>query len=329
MTFQPAPAPETGFFSPIASDLTQLDRVIWRHLNSEVELIQEIAQYLIQAGGKRLRPALLLLVCAALGNQGDERYTLAAVIEFIHTATLLHDDVVDTSDLRRGRKTANAVFGNAASVLTGDFLYSRAFQMMVSVGCTRVMPVLANATNMIAEGEVLQLINKHQSDMDEARYMQVIHYKTAKLFESAAQLGAMVADAEPALETAAAEFGRRIGTAFQLMDDWLDYAGDAQSMGKNAGDDLHDGKVTLPLIYLLKHGSRAQREHVRAAIKSGDSRHFENILDALHASGALDYTRQCAQQEAQQAAVALGAFPDSIYKQSLLELCAYSATRQC
>ncbi|CCD29390.1 Octaprenyl-diphosphate synthase (Octaprenyl pyrophosphate synthetase) (OPP synthetase) [Candidatus Glomeribacter gigasporarum BEG34] len=317
-----------GFLTPIADELAQLNRVIWQHLDSEVELIRTIAQYLIAAGGKRLRPALLLLVSAALGAQRQERHLLAAVIEFIHTATLLHDDVVDASNLRRGKKTANALFGNAASVLTGDFLYSRAFQMMVSVGRARVMHILADATHTIAEGEVLQLLNARQTEMDEARYMQIIHYKTAKLFEAAAQLGALISDANTALENAAAEFGRRIGTAFQLMDDWLDYAGDVQSMGKNAGDDLHEGKMTLPLIYLLKHGGSAQRAQVCAAVEKGDRRHFEDISDALRASGALDYTRECAQREAQHAASALRAFPHSIYTQSLLELCAYSTTRK-
>ncbi len=302
--------------------------MIWQHLDSEIELIRTIVQYLIQAGGKRLRPALLLLVCAALGAHSKERYALAAVIELIHTATLLHDDVVDTSDLRRSKKTANALFGNAASVLTGDFLYSRAFQMMVSIGRARVMQILADATNMIAEGEVLQLINTRQIDMDEARYMQVIHYKTAKLFEAAAQLGAVISGAQTALENAAAEFGRHIGTAFQLMDDWLDYAGDAQLMGKNAGDDLHEGKVTLPLIYLLKNGSGVQRAQARAAIASNDPDHFEAVLEAVRGSGALDFTRQYAQREAQHAAGALRAFPESIYKQSLLELCVYSTTRK-
>ncbi|EEC35968.1 octaprenyl-diphosphate synthase, partial [Burkholderia pseudomallei 576] len=224
--------------APIASDMEQVNRVIRQSLASDVLLINQIAEYIIGAGGKRLRPALLLLVAGALGENTNQKHVLAAVVEFIHTATLLHDDVVDESELRRGRKTANALFGNAASVLVGDYLYSRSFEMMVGVGKMRVMEILSEATTIISEGEVLQLLNMHDADVDEARYMQVIRYKTAKLFEAAARLGAVLAGADAPTEAAAAEYGRRIGTAFQIMDDWLDYAGTAESMGKNAGDDL-------------------------------------------------------------------------------------------
>jgi len=308
--------------------MEQVNHVIRQRLASEVLLISQISEYIINAGGKRLRPALLLLVAGALGDRGAHRFELAAVIEFIHTATLLHDDVVDESDLRRGRQTANALFGNAASVLVGDFLYSRAFQMMVGVGNMRVMEILAEATNIISEGEVLQLLNMHDADVDEARYMQVIRYKTAKLFEAAAQLGAVLCGADAPTEAAAAEFGRRIGTAFQIMDDWLDYTGTPESMGKNAGDDLREGKPTLPLIWLIEHGSPTEAALAREAIEQGGAKRFDEVFSAITQSGALDHTLQCAKDEAQAAAAAISAFPDSIYRQSLLELCAYSTQRQ-
>ncbi len=317
-----------NFFAPIAEDMQQVDGVIRRRLASSVPLIDQIAEYIIQAGGKRLRPALLLFVAKALGAQTEARYELAAVIEFIHTATLLHDDVVDDSKLRRGKETANARFGNPASVLVGDFLYSRAFQMMVSVKRLEVMEILSNATNVIAEGEVLQLLNLCDPDVDEARYMQVVRYKTAKLFEAAAQLGALLSGASPELEAAAAEFGRRLGTAFQIMDDWLDYAGNPETTGKKLGDDLSEGKPTLPLINLMKDGTPEQSSMARAAIEQGGTDQFEEIFAALTSSGALDKTLQAAQQEANAAAQALSLFPNSIYKQSLLELCASSTARQ-
>jgi octaprenyl-diphosphate synthase len=326
-TATPSPS-ATILLAPIAQDMEQVNRVIRHRLASEVMLINQISEYIIGAGGKRLRPALLLLVARALGDTTGHRHELAAVVEFIHTATLLHDDVVDESDLRRGRKTANALFGNAASVLVGDFLYSRSFQMMVGVGKMRVMEILAEATNIISEGEVLQLLNMHDADVDEARYMQVIRYKTAKLFEAAAQLGAVLSGADAKIEAAAAEFGRRIGTAFQIMDDWLDYTGTPESMGKNAGDDLREGKPTLPLIYLIERGTREQSALARAAIELGGTDRFETIFEAITSSGALDHTLQCARQEAQAAAAAISSFPDSIYKESLLKLCSYSTTRQ-
>ncbi|KQR85328.1 octaprenyl diphosphate synthase [Burkholderia sp. Leaf177] len=313
---------------PIAEDMQQVNRVIRQRLASEVMLINQISEYIIGAGGKRLRPALLLLVSGALGDTTSHRHELAAVVEFIHTATLLHDDVVDESDLRRGRKTANALFGNAASVLVGDFLYSRSFEMMVGVGKMRVMEILSVATNVISEGEVLQLLNMHDPDVDEARYMQVIRYKTAKLFEAAAQLGAVLSGSDAKTEAAAAEFGRRIGTAFQIMDDWLDYTGTAESMGKNAGDDLREGKPTLPLIYLMEHGTAEQAALAREAIEQGGTDKFDTIFEAITTSGALDHTLKCARQEAQAAANAISSFPDSIFKESLLELCSYSTARQ-
>ncbi len=314
--------------APIVDDMEQVNRVIRHSLSSDVLLINQIAEYIIGAGGKRLRPALLLLVAGALGDGSSHRHTLAAVVEFIHTATLLHDDVVDESELRRGRKTANALFGNAASVLVGDYLYSRSFEMMVGVGKMRVMEILSEATTIISEGEVLQLLNMHDADVDESRYMQVIRYKTAKLFEASARLGAVLAGADASTEAAAAEYGRRIGTAFQIMDDWLDYAGTAESMGKNAGDDLREGKPTLPLIHLLEHGTPEQQALAREAIEQGGTDRFETIFEAITRSGALDHALECARQEAQAAADAIFSFPSSIFKNSLLELCSYSTTRK-
>jgi octaprenyl-diphosphate synthase len=314
--------------APIASDMEEINRVIRRSLSSEVLLINQIAEYIIGAGGKRLRPALLLMVAQALGENTGHRATLAAVVEFIHTATLLHDDVVDESELRRGRQTANALFGNAASVLVGDYLYSRSFEMMVGVGSMRVMEILSEATTIISEGEVLQLLNMHDADVDEARYMRVIRYKTAKLFEAAARLGAVLAGVDATLEEAAAEYGRRIGTAFQIMDDWLDYAGDTDEMGKNAGDDLREGKPTLPLIYLMERGTREQAALARAAIEQGGVEHFETVFEAITSSGALEHTLECARNEARAAAAAIAAFPPSTFKDSLLGLCEYSTARQ-
>ncbi|WP_322016004.1 polyprenyl synthetase family protein [Paraburkholderia sp. J12] len=317
-----------ALLAPIAADMEQVNRVIRQSLASEVMLINQISEYIIGAGGKRLRPALLLLVAGALGDRSTHRHELAAVVEFIHTATLLHDDVVDESDLRRGRKTANALFGNAASVLVGDYLYSRSFEMMVGVGKMRVMEILSQATTIISEGEVLQLLNMHDAEVDVSRYMRVIRYKTAKLFEAAAQLGAVLSGSDARTEEAAAEFGRRIGTAFQIMDDWLDYAGTAEAMGKNAGDDLREGKPTLPLIWLIEHGTAAEAALAREAIEQGGTTRFDEIFAAITRSGALDHTLKCAREEAQAAADAISAFPSSIYKESLLELCSYSTARQ-
>ncbi len=319
--------------APIALDFKALDGVIRLRLASKVALIDQISGYIIQAGGKRVRPALLLLVAKALANGKETPHTLemAAVVEFIHTATLLHDDVVDESTLRRGRETANAAFGNAASVLVGDFLYSRAFQMMVAPNDLRVMQILSDATNTIAEGEVLQLLNMHDPEVNEESYLQVIRYKTAKLFEASSELGAILAKASDAEREQAAAFGRHIGTAFQLMDDLLDYTASAAQMGKNAGDDLREGKPTLPLIYLLENGSAEERMLVRAAIEQNQDLPediFEQILLAVQNSGALDYTQAAAQREAKLALDCIAAFPQNEATDALLALCDYSITRQ-
>lgn len=304
-----------------------VNEVIRIRLHSDVPLVNQIAEYIINAGGKRIRPQLVLLIANAHRYQGSHHHELAAVVEFIHTATLLHDDVVDESSLRRGRQTANALFGNAASVLVGDFLYSRAFQMMVAVDNIRVMRILADATNVIAEGEVLQLLNMHDPDVTEERYLQVIRSKTAKLFEAAAQLGALVAGASNRDIEAAAEYGRSLGTAFQLIDDVLDYSGNATEIGKNVGDDLREGKATLPLIFLMQNGTPEQRELVRACIENGDEQHFDDILAAITTSGALDYTRREAEKSAQRASAAISSLADSPFKDSLLQLSTFAVKR--
>jgi len=322
-----APSAQTQLIQPISADLQAVDAVIRHKLHSEVALVNQIADYIISAGGKRIRPVLVLLVANAYGYKGSDHHTLAAVVEFIHTATLLHDDVVDESSMRRGRKTANALFGNAASVLVGDFLYSRAFQMMVSVGDIRIMEILADATNVIAEGEVLQLLNMHDPDVSEERYTQVIRSKTAKLFEAAAQLGALIAGANDAQIEGAAEYGRSLGTAFQLIDDVLDYSGQAEDIGKNVGDDLREGKATLPLIYLMEHGSSAERELVRNCIENGDEQHFDTVLQAVTTSGALDYTRRKAEEASAAATTAIADLPDNAFKDALLKLSAFAVNR--
>src|SRR3954468_11900431 len=272
-----------SMLAPVAGDMRRLDLLIGERLESDVPLVRQVAQYIVAAGGKRLRPALLLLACGALGYRGESRLTLAAVVEFIHTATLLHDDVVDESPLRRGRQTANAAFGNAASVLVGDFLYSRAFQMMVEADDIRVMRVLADATNMIAGGEVLQLMGSHDPQVDEARYLEVIRRKTAKLFEASARLGGVLARAPQAVEAGLADYGMHVGTAFQLIDDVLDYSGDAAEIGKSLGDDLAEGKPTLPLIYAMRAGSTEQAALVRRAIREGGREDFAPVLAAIRA----------------------------------------------
>jgi len=311
----------------IATDMSAVNQVIRQQLHSDVALVNQIAEYIINAGGKRIRPVLVLLVANAYGYQGKHHHELAAIVEFIHTATLLHDDVVDESSLRRGRQTANALFGNAASVLVGDFLYSRAFQMMVSINSMRVMQILADATNVIAEGEVLQLLNMHDPDVTEERYLQVIRSKTAKLFEAAAEIGALIAGANDEQVNAAGEYGRCIGTAFQLIDDVLDYSGNAVDIGKNVGDDLREGKPTLPLIYLMKHGSDAEKELVRLCIEQGDESQFDAILSAITQSGALDYTTQQAVLAADRASAAIQSLPESTYKTALLALSHFAVHR--
>ncbi len=312
----------------IAADMAAVDQVIRSRLHSEVALVSQVGEYIISSGGKRLRPALVILSAQVFGYRGKLHHDLAAVVEFIHTATLLHDDVVDESELRRGRETANALFGNAASVLVGDFLYSRAFQMMVEANDMRVMQTLADATNVIAEGEVLQLLNCNNADVDADSYLQVIHRKTAKLFEAAMRLGAILGKQNLAAEEAAARYGMHLGTAFQLVDDVLDYSGDAQEIGKNLGDDLAEGKSTLPLIYAMQHGTPAQANVIREAIEQGDIDRFPEVLQIVQQTGALDYTRQQAQREADLARAQLADIPDTQYKNSLLKLAELAASRK-
>ena len=311
----------------IAPDMDAVNLVIRQQLHSDVALVSQISEYIINAGGKRIRPVLVLLMANAYHYQGKHLFDLAAIIEFIHTATLLHDDVVDESSMRRGRQTANALFGNAASVLVGDFLYSRAFQMMVSIDSMRIMRILADATNVIAEGEVLQLLNMHDPDVTEERYLEVIRCNTAKLFEAAAQIGALISGANETQIEAAGEYGRSLGTAFQLIDDVLDYSGKAEEIGKNVGDDLREGKPTLPLIYVMKNGSPEQQALVKACIEDGDETKFDTILSAITQSGALDYTKSAADRAAQNAADALRDLPDSPYKTALLDLAFLAVNR--
>ena len=317
----------TETLSPVSDDLQRVDEVIRRRLESDVALIRQIAEYIVRAGGKRLRPALLLLSAGASGYRGEARFELAAVIEFIHTATLLHDDVVDESPMRRGRRTANAVFGNAASVLVGDFLYSRAFQMMVAAGDMPIMRVLADATNTIAEGEVLQLMNCRDPEVGEARYLDVVRRKTAKLFEAAARLGGMLGGVPSPVERGLADYGMHLGTAFQLIDDVLDYSGDAETIGKSLGDDLAEGKPTLPLIRTLAAAPPAQAALVRRAILEGGRAAFADVLQAVRGCGALDYARESAAREAQAARAALAPLGESAHQRSLLELAEFSVTR--
>ena len=300
--------------------MREMDQVISRRLDSEVPLIGQVSRYIIAAGGKRLRPALLLLTCGALGYQGEQRFNLAAVVEFIHTATLLHDDVVDESALRRGSATANETFGNPASVLVGDFLYSRAFQMMVDAQNMRVMQVLADATNVIAEGEVLQLMNMHNAALDEAGYLQVIRSKTAKLFEASARVGAILAKADETMEAACAEYGQALGTAFQVIDDVLDYAGDTSIMGKNLGDDLREGKTTLPLIAAMQRGTIKERETIQQAIETGGVAMLVEIIQIVKKTGALEVARHTAQQEAKRAIAAAKLLPTSTYTSCMIGL---------
>ena len=315
-------------FPEINDDLIAVDGVIRHHLRSDVVLIGTISEYIIQAGGKRLRPVLLLLFAKALGYQGSHHHLLAAVIEFIHTATLLHDDVVDESDLRRGRATANADFGNAAAVLVGDFLYSRAFQMMLAPDDMRVMRVLSAATNVIAEGEVLQLMNIHDADVSEDTYLQVIRFKTAKLFEAAAQLGAILAKADQTTIDAAAHYGRSLGTAFQLIDDVLDYSGEALETGKNVGDDLREGKPTLPLIRVMQVGSIADKAKVRAAITNGGTDDFTGIYQAIMRCDAIGYTVDKAKAEVESAKRSIEALPTSQFKTALIVLADLAVSRK-
>ncbi len=304
----------------IAGDMRGMDSVIARRLKSEVPLVSQVSQYIVAAGGKRLRPALLLLMCGALGYKGEQRFNLAAVVEFIHTATLLHDDVVDESTLRRGRATANEMFGNPASVLVGDFLYSRAFQMMLDAGNMRVMQTLAEATNVIAEGEVLQLMNMHDASLSEEGYLLVIRSKTAKLFEASARLAALLAQSTPAVEKSCADYGQALGTAFQVIDDVLDYDGDVLEMGKNLGDDLREGKATLPLIIAMQRGTPSECGLIREAIETGGTVHMAQIMEIVQKTGALVATRAAAAAEAQHALEALRILPQNLYSDTLEQL---------
>ena len=306
--------------SIVEQDMLQVDKVIARRLDSGVPLVGSVSQYIISAGGKRLRPALLLLCCGALGFKGEQRFNMAAVVEFIHTATLLHDDVVDDSALRRGSPTANAKFGNPASVLVGDFLYSRAFQMMVDTQSMRIMAVLADATNIIAEGEVMQLMNMHNAGLDEAGYLQVIRSKTAKLFEASCRVGAILSSASSLLEEACAEYGQALGTAFQVIDDVLDYTGDAAVMGKNLGDDLREGKATLPLIAAMQRGTGHERQTIQQAIETGNVDMLDAVIAIVKKTGALDIARNAAQLEAKRAIEAAQRLPEGQHRDYLIEL---------
>ncbi len=306
--------------SIVEQDMLQVDQVIARRLDSGVPLVGSVSHYIISAGGKRLRPVLLLLCCGALGFKGEQRFNMAAVVEFIHTATLLHDDVVDDSALRRGSPTANAKFGNPASVLVGDFLYSRAFQMMVDTQSMRIMEVLANATNIIAEGEVMQLMNMYNAGLDEAGYLQVIRSKTAKLFEASARVGAILSGANDAMEEACAEYGQALGTAFQVIDDVLDYTGDASIMGKNLGDDLREGKATLPLIAAMQRGTDTERLAIQQAIETGDVTMLDAVIAIVRNTGALTVARDAAEQEAKRAIAAALRLPDGPHRDCLVQL---------
>jgi len=308
-------------------DMQAVDREIQVRLASDVALINELSTYLIQSGGKRLRPLLVVIGARAFGYTGPAHITLAATIEFIHTATLLHDDVVDASALRRGQSTANTIWGNEASVLVGDFLYSRAFEMMVDVGDMRVMEILAHTTNTIARGEVLQLLNCHDPETTEARYLEVIRGKTAKLFEAATQLPAVITHQDSGTEKAMAEFGMHLGTAFQLIDDALDYGRNNPELGKSVGDDLAEGKPTLPLIHAMQHGSEAQRQLIRRAIEEGGHSHIDAVIDAVESAGSIAYTARRAEEEAALALKALGALPESPFAQALRDLAYFSAHR--
>ena len=318
-----------GATSLMAADMQQVNAVIRRRLSSDVAMINQIAHYIIEAGGKRIRPMLVLLFSSALGFNGKDRFELAATVEFIHTATLLHDDVVDESALRRGRQTANALFGNAASVLVGDFVYSRAFQLMVSVNSMRVLEVLSDATNVIAEGEVLQLMNMHDPDLAVEEYLRVIRFKTAKLFEASARLGAVLAGADRLVEESCAAYGRSLGTAFQLIDDLLDYEGATAQLGKNVGDDLREGKPTLPLLIAMERGTPKQRDLIRHAIEHGEVARLSEVVEIVRQTGALEATRLAARAEADLAGDCLSVLGPSVFNDALLELASRSVERSC
>ncbi|GLR72543.1 octaprenyl diphosphate synthase [Agaribacter marinus] len=311
------------------ADMSAVNKLIQQQVDSDVALINQLGFYIVNSGGKRLRPLLTVLAARALNIQSEEHYTLAAIIEFIHTATLLHDDVVDESMMRRGRETANAVFGNQASVLVGDFLYSRAFQMMVDLKRMRVMEVLSDATNRIAQGEVLQLMNCNDPNTTEESYLEVIYSKTARLFEAATQLAAVLTDQRPEVESAMQNYGKHLGTAFQLIDDVLDYTASADDMGKQAGDDLAEGKPTLPLLHAMWHASTEDTALIRGAIENADGMaHFDRIIGIMNTTGSLDYTKNLAIAEANKAKEAIKMLPESNYKSALIGLADLSVNRE-
>lgn len=310
------------------ADMAAVNDLIYSQLTSDVALINQLGFYIINAGGKRMRPLLTVLAARALNYQGQDHSAIAAIIEFIHTATLLHDDVVDESNMRRGRKTANAMFGNSASVLVGDFLYTRSFQMMVKLNNMRVMDILSDTTNIVAEGEVLQLMNCNDPNTTQESYLKVIYCKTAKLFEATTRLAAVISDQKPEIENAMADYGKYLGTAFQLVDDIMDYTADAKEMGKNIGDDLAEGKPTLPLLYAMHNGNEQQQQMIREAIELGNGMdNLDPILEAMTQTGALAYTQEKAEQEADKAIKALHVLPESEYKQALIALAHIAANR--
>jgi octaprenyl-diphosphate synthase len=316
-----------SIYTLIKDDMSSVDTMIQARLQSDVVLINQLGHYIINSGGKRLRPALAILCARACGYQGDQHINLATIIEFIHTATLLHDDVVDNSDMRRGRETANNLWGNEASVLVGDFLYTRSFEMMVEMDSMRLMKILSHTTNIIAEGEVLQLLNCHDADTSEESYLEVIHHKTAKLFEAAGQLGAVISNSSAEVEAAMSNYAMHLGSAFQLVDDLLDYSESSESIGKNIGDDLAEGKPTLPLIYAMKHGTEQQAQVIRTAIEEGQRDKIDEIITIINETGAIDYTSQAAKREVDNAKAALDSIADSNYKTALLALADFSIER--
>ncbi|NOQ93095.1 MAG: octaprenyl diphosphate synthase [Methylophaga sp.] len=316
-----------SIYSLIEDDMSAVDSMIQSRLQSDVVLINQLGHYIINSGGKRLRPALAILCARACGYDGTSHINLATIIEFIHTATLLHDDVVDNSDMRRGRETANNLWGNEASVLVGDFLYTRSFEMMVEMESMRLMKILSHTTNVIAEGEVLQLLNCNDADTTEESYLEVIHHKTAKLFEAAGLLGAVISNAEPNVEQAMSDYAMHLGSAFQLVDDLLDYSESSETIGKNIGDDLAEGKPTLPLIYAMKHGTAAQASIIRTAIEEGQRDKIDEIITIIEQTGAIDYTAQAAKNEVDKAISTLAILEDSPYKDALIGLANFSISR--
>jgi octaprenyl-diphosphate synthase len=316
-----------SIYNLISGDMKAVDQLIQQRLQSDVALINQLGFYIINSGGKRLRPAIAILCAKACGYEGDKHINLATIIEFIHTATLLHDDVVDNSFMRRGQETANNLWGNEASVLVGDFLYTRSFEMMVEMQSMRLMEILSHTTNIIAEGEVLQLLNCHDADTTEARYLEVIHHKTAKLFEAAGQLGAVISNASDEIERAMSDYAMHLGSAFQLVDDLLDYSESSEDIGKNIGDDLAEGKPTLPLIFAMRQGSTEQANVIRHAIENGERERIDEIINIIQNTGAIDYTAKAAAEEVAKAKAAIAILPESNYKTALAALADFSIQR--